>query len=455
MKPASRKHALLLTLGCPKNEADSEVLGGLLQRLGYRITEEAEQADCIFINTCGFIEAAKSESIETILAAVELKKQDPHKEIIVWGCLSQRYGEDLKKGIPEVNHFFGVEPYAELGRFLSGGAYCWSGEEYQERVALGEKATAYLKIADGCNHHCTFCAIPDIKGRQRSRTPESLLPEAAALARRGVRELILTAQDTTSYGADLPGPLSLPELLHRLLDVEEFEWLRLLYLYPGRIDDRLLELIGSEVRICNYLDIPLQHISDPILKRMGRPQRQKEILSLLERLRRSLPGVVLRSTFIVGFPGETEAMFRELLDFMEEIRFDRAGAFIYSREEGTVAAGFAPAVPEKVARERLDRLMLLQQEISLGNNEKRIGQMDTILIEGYDQESGRSFGRSQGDAPEIDQLVWVEGRLPPGKFYQVRYDSCSPYDLVGRITNGDDKHRTLLHELAKTGGIPQ
>jgi len=430
--------AFLLTLGCAKNEVDSEVLAGILSRMGIEIVDNAEETDVIVINTCGFITAAKQESINSILEAVEIKKADPQKTIIVWGCLSERYENDLKKGIPEVDAWFGVENFKLLGAFFGSGAADESVQVCENRHRFGPSHTAYLKIADGCNHNCTFCAIPGIKGKLKSRSIQSLLREARLLAESGVKELILIAQDTSSYGRDLGRENNLCSLLRELLEIERFQWIRIMYVHPDRVTDELIDLIAAESRICNYIDIPLQHIANPILKKMGRQTSQEQIISLLRKLRSRIPDIVIRTTFIVGFPGETDEMFEELISFIQQTKFDRAGAFIYSPEDGTPAADFIPAVDEAVAQQRLDVFMTEQQLVSESLNEAAIGQMVKILIDGRDESEGLLYGRTAGDAPEIDQTVWVKASLPAGEFADVVITEYSEYDLVGRIKNGGD-----------------
>ncbi len=421
----------LITLGCPKNEVDSGILAGELIRCGMELVGSVEQADVILINTCGFIEEAKKESINTILKMLEYKKNGNHKKVYAWGCLVQRYRNGIEREIPEVDGYFGVEPYEEMGRFFSNGSYCWDDKAYSDRILSTPPHTAYLKIADGCNHLCTFCAIPMIKGQYRSRSIRDIVDETIHLADWGVKEIILVAQDTTAYGQDLDDNTHLVCLLNQLVDIDGIEWIRLMYGHPAHITDELIEMIAREEKICRYLDMPLQHISDDLLLAMGRGMRRRFIESLLDRIRSQIPGVFLRSTFIVGFPGETEAMFEELLDFIQEIRFERLGAFMYSPEEGTQSFRQEPLVPRQIAEERYRILMETQQAISYDINRTRESSVMSVLVDGYDKKKGLFFGRSEGDCLDIDQMVWIQNKVVVGEIVPVRIESSSAYDLFG------------------------
>ena len=423
----------LVTLGCPKNEVDSGVLAGELVRGGMRLVEDVEEADIILVNTCGFIEEAKRESIEAILRAVELKKNGRDRKVYVWGCLSERYRGEIEKEIPEVDGYFGVEPYREMGRFFFGPSYRWSEEALNRRVLSTPSHTAYLKIGDGCDHECTFCAIPLIKGKYRSRSVESIVDEAAVLAGRGVKELILIAQDTTAYGSDLGEGTHLVGLLKRLVSVEGIRWIRIMYGHPAHVTDELMELISGEKKICRYLDLPLQHVSDEILKAMGRSPSKKRIQRLINTLRNRIPGLTLRTTFVVGFPGETDRMFQELLDFVQETRFERLGAFVFSPEEGTNAFEFKPRIPQRIAEERYRVLMEVQQEISRERNRSLESKILPILVDGYDSDQGLFFGRGEGDGIDVDQRVWIRGKVPVGEIVPVRIEGSSAYDLMGKV----------------------
>lgn len=422
--------AAFITLGCSKNDVDSEVLAGLLERQRVRIVDDPLAADTVVINTCGFIEEAKQESINTILEAVRLKEEDPDKTVVVWGCLSQRYQEDLRREIPEVDAYFGIESFQELGRYLSGAGYLWSPDEYVNRHRFGPAHTGYLKIADGCDHRCTFCAIPGIKGAFRSRAAESLIAESEALAASGVRELILIGQDTAAYGRDIPGGPDLTGLLRQLVGIDGIEWIRIMYLYPGSVGEPLLEIMAGEAKICAYADIPLQHIADPVLRRMGRPERRADITALLEKMRTLLPDIVIRTTCIVGFPGETAAHFRELLTFVKDCRFNRLGAFVFSREEGTPACELSGQVPRKTALSRYRMLMSEQQCISESLNAEMVGTVQQVIIDGYDSSQQLYYGRTRGDAPEVDQTVWIEGAHTAGDIIRARITGFSYYDVT-------------------------
>jgi len=429
----NHKKAALVTLGCPKNQVDSEVLAGELVKGGLTLVGRVEDADLIFINTCAFIDEAKQESVDAILQAVEFKKKGKGTKVYAWGCLPQRYREDLKLEIPELDGLFGVEPYEEIGRFLSNGSYRWSSEAFKRRILSTPPHMAYLKIADGCDHRCTFCAIPGIKGRYRSRTVNSLVEEAAALADKGVKELILIAQDTTAYGLDLEDGSRLIPLLEKLVSVEGIRWIRLLYSHPAHLTEEIIEFMANEEKICRYIDLPLQHISDEMLRRMGRGMGSSAIMKLIHRLRTKIPGLVLRTAFIVGFPGETDAMFEELLDFVRETRFQRMGAFIFSSQEGTEAHSLRQCIPKRVVEERYRRLMEVQQDIASQLNRRLESAEIPVIVDGYDADQDLSFGRSEGDAPDIDQTVWIKGNVRVGDIVRVRVEASSAYDLVGRV----------------------
>lgn len=430
------KKVAMVTLGCPKNEVDTGVMAGELMRGGLEIVASEEDADVILINTCGFIEDAKKESIDSILRAAELKKDDPDRKVYVWGCLSERYNDTIGQEIPEVDGFFGVEPFQAVGEALLGRSYRRRSDAHAGRILSTPPHTAYVKIADGCDHRCTFCAIPLIKGKQRSRPVEDIVEEAMALTDRGVRELHLIAQDTTAYGKDLEGA-DLAGLLKAVSGVEGIEWIRVMYAHPSHVTDALIETMAGLPNVCAYLDLPLQHISDPLLKSMGRGMNRVSTENLLNRLRDRIPGLVLRTAFIVGFPGETEAMFEELLAFVEEMRFDRLGAFIFSAEEGTEAFGMTPAVPPDTARERFDALMRLQQRISEEINASQIGTAVRVLVDGHGDEQDLFYGRTEGDALEIDQTVWIRGEPKIGTFVDVNVEDASAYDLAGSVVEAE------------------
>ncbi|RJQ28145.1 MAG: 30S ribosomal protein S12 methylthiotransferase RimO [Peptococcaceae bacterium] len=440
----------MVSLGCPKNLVDSEIMLGLLEKAGYIVINDEQEADVLIVNTCSFIDDAKEESIKAILETAQNKKRGKCRALLVAGCLAQRYGPELLADLPEVDGIIGTgsvpEIVAAVRQALTGErtvAVAKPGFEYAgglPRVSSTPPFSAYLKIADGCNNCCSYCVIPDVRGSYRSRPFEDVIEEAADLVNRGVREIILVAQDTTAYGIDRYGRYRLAGLLRQLAAIDGLRWLRFLYTYPTRLGQDLIEVIAGEPKICRYLDVPLQHASDGVLSRMNRQMRQKDIRQLIERLRSALPGLVLRTSFIVGFPGETKSEFQELLDFMAEVKFERAGVFTYSREEGTAAALMSGQVDEQKKDERQERAMLLQQEISYARNRAMIGKIITVLVEGAAAEKkGVFWGRSEADAPAIDGVVYVKTgkELAPGDFVQVLVKEAYPYDLGGVLVTGD------------------
>jgi len=426
------KKVALINLGCPKNDVDSEILAGHLKEQGARIVPNHEEAEMIFINTCGFIQEAKEESIQTILQTLQLKGQNGNPKVYVWGCLVQRYRSEIEKEIPEVDGFFGLEPFEEMGRSLFGRTILMK-DGWRNRQLSTPSHVAYVKIADGCSHKCTFCAIPLIKGKTKSRPVKSIAQEVKMLAERGVKEIILVAQDTTAYGRDLENRDNLHHLLQKLLTIPGLQWIRLLYAHPLHLTDDVISLMASEERICNYLDIPLQHISDPILQAMGRGTSRRMIEDLIDRLRKRIPNLVLRTAFIAGFPGETDNDFQELLDFVQKMRFERLGAFVYSHEEGTEAFSSKNLVPVEIAQERYNRLMEVQNGISEEINETFVSKKIPVMIDGFDENQNCFYGRTQGDSLEIDQQVWVRGNAPIGEIVPVQIEESSTYDLYGRI----------------------
>jgi len=420
----------LITMGCPKNQADSDILEGQLLHAGLERMEDAGEADVILVNTCGFIQDAKEESIEAILEAVQIKKKDSRKKVYVWGCLSERYREDIRQEIPEVDGFFGIEPYEPLVRLIADCRFKWK-ESLSTRRRSGTPHSAYLKIAEGCDHACTFCAIPQFKGPFRSRALKPLVEEAKALADRGVRELNLVAQDTTQYGRDLEHKSSLTRLIEALLGIDGLDWIRLLYAHPAHVTGDLIGLMAGEPRICRYLDLPLQHISDPVLRAMGRGTQRRSIEALIGTLRVRIPGIVLRTAFIVGFPGETRDDFQELVRFVAETRFERLGAFQYSPEEGTPSCSMTGMVARREARKRYRDLMELQGEISADLNSRLKDKTIRAIVDGYDAGMKLFEARSEGDAPEVDQTVWIQGDVPVGKIVPVTIQDSSEYELYG------------------------
>lgn len=440
MSVNKKRKVAIITLGCPKNQVDSEVLAGELRRHGAVLTADPEEADDICVNTCGFIRDAKQESIDAILEAVRVRDRAGRSgaarpRVAVWGCLSERYRDALPLEIPEVDAYFGVEPFRSLGRYIIGDRYRWSEAGRRGRVLSTPPHTAYLKIADGCDHSCSFCAIPLFKGKARSRPQAGLVREAESLADRGVKELVLIAQDTTAYGRDLGGKASLARLLKRLVRIRGIEWIRVLYGHPAHVDDALIDTLAGEPKICKYLDLPLQHVSDPVLKAMGRGMTKAAVVRLIETLRALVPGLTLRTAFITGFPGETESRFQELARFVREVRFERVGVFAFSPEEGTRAASLRPAVPAATAKRRADALMRIQKTLSSEYHRSLRGKVLPVLVDGTDRRRGLRVGRTQGDAPEIDAAVWVRGRAVPGRIVPVRIEASSAYDLTGTVVS--------------------
>jgi len=433
----------LVSLGCAKNLVDSEVILGLLSKKGYLLTTDPSRAEILIINTCSFIQDATKEAIETILRLARYKREGHCRLLIVSGCLPQRYGKVLEKELPEVDLFVGTRAFQDLPRllnqrsrrksFLSGTTFLY--DEKTPRILSTPSFIAYLKIAEGCSKACTFCTVPKIRGSYRSRKPRSVLEEARRLADQGVKELILVAQDTTAYGEDLKDGTNLEKLLKDLVKVEGLRWIRILYSYPRAhyFTEGLLELIAHEEKICRYLDLPIQHIDDGILRRMGRRSKGHEIWNLIQKIRNFLPEISLRSSLIVGFPGENESQFRKLLQFVEEIQFDHLGAFKYSSEEGTPASRLPDPIPENVKEERLKILMDLQKKISLKKYREMIGKKKEVLVEGQDHRRGTLRGRLRIQAPEIDGCVFLKGKAQPGDWVEARITQALPYDLVGEI----------------------
>ena len=409
----------VISLGCVRNTVDSETLLGGVLRKGHVISDE-KLADAVIVNTCGFIESAKKESIDVISDLVRLKKEGRLRLIIVAGCLAQRYAEELRLGFPEVDAII--------------GALSLKRDSHQSGVSITPRYMAYLKICESCYNHCTFCAIPGIKGKFVSRSMPSILDDVRAFDGRGVREINVVGQDVTAYGMDIGREKLLAPLLRKIArTVRHVDWIRLLYTFPAHVTDELIDVIGSEPRICKYIDMPLQHINDRILKAMNRNITRRQTEVLINKIRRKIPGVSLRTTFIVGFPGETEAEFRELLDFMRDHPFERAGGFMYSKEEGTGAFALPGHVPMAVRRERLERLMEVQEAIAAGLQEKMIGRTLRVLVESKDKKASLYIGRSEFDAPDVDGNVFIKGaeKLEPGVFVDVKIISALGHDLEG------------------------
>ena len=431
----------IISLGCSKNLVDSEVMVKSILNNDYEVTDNADIAEILIINTCGFIESAKQESIDTILEMAGYKKKGKCKVLIATGCLAERYKEELIKELPELDAVIGTGDYKDvpevIRKALQGEKVVLYGHQdlidndKLPRQISGFGASSYLKIAEGCDNRCSYCIIPALRGRYRSRKMEDILEEAKELSRNGIKEVNVIAQDITRYGVDLYNSLKLSELLRKLTEIEGIEWIRLLYSYPDEFNDELIEVIAREDKICKYVDIPIQHASNRILAKMARRSSREKILHLIEKLRKRIPGIVLRTTLIVGFPGETEEDFKELYDFVLETKFNRLGVFAYSREEDTPAFNMPNQVEEAIKQERLEKIMLLQKNISLEYNRKLVGQTLKVLVEGVSD--NEYFGRSCMDAPEIDGKVYFKSdkEIIPGDFCSVIIKEAYEYDLVG------------------------
>lgn len=434
----------MVSLGCAKNQVDGEVLMASLKNAGYELSDDAALADVAIINTCGFIESAKAESIEEILELVTLKKEGRIKKIVVTGCLSQRYQQEIRKEIPEVDAVVGIGANGEIaeiiGKVMEGETQDLFPEKEKmplcgDRELSTPSYFAYLKIAEGCDNRCTYCAIPLIRGGYRSRTIESIVEEAQKLVNDGAKELIVIAQDTSRYGLDLYGELKLPELLRQLCQIEKLRWVRLLYCYPDTVTDELLDVIANEPKIVKYMDLPLQHASGRVLKAMNRRGDKESLLKLIAHMREKVPGLVLRTTLITGFPGETEEDFTELSEFVQEVRFDRLGCFAYSQEEDTPAALLPDQIDEDVKNQRAEIIMEQQMEIMQQKGEEMIGKAVTVLTEGFDRYAECYFGRTAADSPDIDGKVFftAQGNKPYfGQFVKVRIEDCVDCDLTGQ-----------------------
>lgn len=438
----------MVSLGCPKNQVDAEQMLFSLREAGFVITPDESEADVIVVNTCGFIESAKKESIDAILDVARLKTEGKLKALIVTGCLAERYAEEIRTELPEVDAVVGIGASRDIVTIaretLEGhgkGSYPADKSSLLldgDRILANDPYYAYLRVADGCDNCCTYCAIPMIRGRFRSRRMENILEEAERLAGRGVKELIVVAQDTTRYGEDLYGASRLPELLRKLCRIEGIRWIRLLYTYPEKITDELLCVMRDEEKIVKYLDMPLQHCDGKLLRRMNRSGDRQGLTSLIQKIRETVPGIVLRTTFIAGFPGETEEQFEELCEFVREIRFERMGAFAYSPEEGTPAASFPDAVEESERTRRAEILMERQAQIAEEYNDAQIGKTVTVLTEGYDPYVKLWFGRGTADAPDIDCKIFFTSlkKIQPGCFVTVAISDKMDYDLLGSRVDG-------------------
>ncbi len=447
----ANKNIHIISLGCPKNRIDTEAMMGRLSAKGYGFTNDVSSAGVVIVNTCGFLQEALEEGLGEISALAVLKGKLGFR-LVVTGCMVQRMGRSLKKEIPEIDALVGVHGYDNILAAVEGvkensipANVCnHAAKFYQNRLVSTGPGWAYLRIADGCDNRCSYCLIPSIRGRFRSRPMPEIVREAKILVSRGIREVNLIAQDTTAYGTDIYGRRSLPRLLKSLCRIEGLEWIRILYTHPAHLDDELIETVAREKKIVKYLDIPLQHVSDRLLSKMGRKVTKQKIVELIHKLRTEIPGIILRTTFIVGFPGEAEADFGELQDFAGEMKLDRVGVFAYSNEPGTRSAKFTGQVSEKVKSRRLDFLMRLQRKISTGKNRSRVGQTVSVIIEGRAAKGDKDvpfkpgyqyYGRSYAEAPEIDGKIYIRSSHPLilGRIYQAAIELAWAYDLGGII----------------------
>lgn len=432
----------IISLGCDKNRIDTEIILAKLEN-SYEITNNPEEADILIVNTCGFIESSKQESIDTIVDMGEYKKKHNCKILVATGCLTQRYGKELIELMPEIDILLGVNDYTDLikhiDKFLVDKekiVKCeYSNESINEgkRVITTDKHSAYIRIAEGCNNFCTYCIIPKIRGKFRSRKLENIVNEAKALSENGVEELILVAQDTTIYGEDLYGEKSLVKLIQELSKIDKLKWVRILYCYPEEINDELIEEMATNDKVCNYLDIPIQHISDNILKRMARKTNKETIVNTIKKLRNRMPDMVLRTSLIVGFPGETEEDFNELKEFVQEYKLDNLGVFTYSQEEGTPAATMENQVEENIKKKRQRELMIIQQDLCKYLNKEKVNKVYEVLV---DKENDQYYvGRTKGMAPEIDGLVYIEKttKMNKGDFVKIKVNKALEYDLIGVV----------------------
>lgn len=439
---------MFVSLGCDKNLVDTENMLGILKDRGFEFTDDEMEAEVIAVNTCCFIHDAKQESINTILEMAEHKKDAKCKVLVVSGCLAHRYQDEITKEIPEVDAFIGTSSYDRIAdviqAVLEGRTYnCVEDTDRLPLVASKRIVTTggyyeYLKIAEGCNKHCTYCIIPSIRGNYRSYPMDYLVEQAHTLVENGAKELILVAQETTMYGTDIYGKKALPELLHKLAEIEDLKWIRILYCYPEEINDELIQAIKSEPKVCKYLDMPIQHASDSVLKRMGRRTSKQELVDIIETLRKEIPDIALRTTLITGFPGETEKDHKEMLDFVDEMEFDRLGVFTYSPEEGTPAAEMQEQIGEEVKQQRRDAVMELQQAVSIDKSADMVGKTVDVMIEGKIADDEAYVGRSYKDAPNVDGYVFVNttANLMSGDIVQVKITGAMEYDLIGSLVEG-------------------
>ena len=438
---------LFISLGCDKNLVDTEKMMGLLSESGYEFTDDEDEAEAVIVNTCCFISDAKQESINTLLEMAELRKEGKIKALIATGCLAQRYKDEIRKEIPEVDALVGIASTVDIKDALDEALRQTPRDYFRETGKINAGMTrrivttgghfAYLKIAEGCNKNCTYCIIPKVRGRYVSVPMEELLEEARDLAGKGVKELILVAQETTLYGTDLYGKKMLPDLLRQLCKVEGLRWIRILYCYPEEITDELIDTIASEEKVCNYLDIPIQHASDAILRKMGRRTNQEELRERIARIRERIPGIALRTTLISGFPGETQEDFEDLYRFVNETEFDRLGVFPYSQEEDTAAAEMEDQIPDEIKNSRRDELMELQQAVCFDKNEEMIGTVLEVMVEGKVADEDTYVTRTYRDAPSVDGYLFLNtgANLMTGDFVKVKVTGSNDYDLVGELCN--------------------
>lgn len=436
---------MFVSLGCDKNLVDTENMLGILRDRGFEFTDDEMEAEIIAVNTCCFINDAKQESINTILEMAEHKKDGKCKVLVVSGCLAHRYQDEIVKEIPEVDAFIGTSSYDKIAdviqAVLEGRTYnCVESADRlpmvkQKRIVTTGGYFEYLKIAEGCNKHCTYCIIPSIRGNYRSYPMEYLVEQAQFLAENGTKELILVAQETTMYGTDIYGRKALPELLHKLAQIEDLKWIRILYCYPEEIDDALIEAIKTEPKVCNYLDMPIQHASDSILKRMGRRTSRQELIDIIQKLRENIPDIALRTTLITGFPGETQEDHEEMMEFVDAMEFDRLGVFTYSPEEGTPAAQMPEQIEEELKQQWRDEVMELQQEVSIDKSADMVGKTIEVMVEGKISDDEAYVGRSYKDAPNVDGYVFINttANLMSGDIVKVKITGAMEYDLIGSI----------------------
>ncbi len=434
----------MVSLGCPKNQVDAELMLGFLADAGYKLVEDAAMSDVAIVNTCGFIESAKAEAIEEILELATLKKEGRIKKLIVTGCMAERYRDDILEEIPEVDAVVGIGANHKIAevveRSLTEDSFGLYGEK-EDLVLCGRRVQttlpyySYLKIAEGCNNRCSYCAIPMIRGRFRSRPMDELVEEAEKLAKWGVKELVVVAQDTTEYGSDIYGKRMLPELLNKLCEVEGIEWIRILYCYPEKITDELLEVIANQPKMCKYLDMPIQHVSKKVLRAMHRPGDRETLTTLIKHIREKVPGITLRTTLLTAFPGETQEDFEELISFVREVKFERLGCFVWSAEEDTPAYDLPDRVSEEIAAEREESIMDEQSRVTDEWCESMVGKTLKVIVEGYDRLAECCYGRSQGEAPDIDGKIFFDTdgkKFTMGEFATVEITDFMGCDLVGK-----------------------